>query len=64
MDTRPRTEDIDGWIGAGTAALGIRIDPAWRAEIRRQVETNLLHGARVTAFRLDDEAEPAPVFEA
>ena len=55
---------LDQIIDAAAAALGIAIDPAWKAAIRSNLEVTLRHAAAVDAFALDDEAEPAPVFEA
>ena len=56
--------DLDRLIDAGTALLGIPVDPAWREAIRANLEVTLRLAATVDAFPLPDEAEPAPVFRA
>jgi hypothetical protein len=53
---------MDALIDAGTALLGIPIDPDWRPAIRAHLEVTLRHAALVGAFALDDEADPAPVY--
>ncbi|MBM3526789.1 MAG: DUF4089 domain-containing protein [Alphaproteobacteria bacterium] len=66
---KPRTpqaggEPLDALIAAGARSLGLKIDRRWMAEIRNQLTVTLRHGASVAEFRLLDDAEPAPVFEA
>jgi len=60
------TEDdgLDALIDAGTALLGIAVAPEWREQIRLHLEISLRHAARVAAFPLPDETDPAPVFRA
>ena len=57
-------DPLDALIEAGTALLGIPVDPAWHESIRFNLEVTLRHAAAVEAFQLPDEAEPAPVFRA
>ena len=56
--------ELDALIDAGTACLGIPIDPAWHAAIRANLAVTLRFAALVEAHPLPDEAEPAPVFRA
>ena len=56
--------ELDNWIDAGTALLGIAVQPEWRAAIRLHLGITLGHANTVLAFRLPDEADPAPVFHA
>lgn len=44
--------------------LGLIIAPEWRAEVRGHLVVMLRLAGQVTAFPLDDAAEPAPVFVA
>ncbi len=53
---------LDDVIEESARSLGIKIDKAWKPAIRANLQVTLRHGAFVTAFTLDDEAEPAPVF--
>jgi hypothetical protein len=57
-------DDLNAMIDAGTVALGIAIDPAWRETIRESLAVTLRLAALVDEFPLHDEAEPAPVFRA
>ncbi len=57
-------QELDAAIDASTLVLGIPIQPEWRAEIRLHLALSLDHGAALAAFRLPDEADPAPVFRA
>lgn len=56
--------DIETFIDAGVALLGIPIDPAWRPAIVANLEVTLRLAAAVGSFPLPDEADPAPVFRA
>jgi hypothetical protein len=55
---------LDALIDAGTAVLGIPLQPAWRSAIRMHLAISLGHAATVLEFPLPDEADPAPVFRA
>ncbi len=54
--------ELDAYMDASTAVLGIAIDPAWRDAVRANLALSLRMAAVVAAFPLEDEAEPAPVF--
>ena len=56
--------EFDALIDAGSAVLGIPIQPAWRAAIRLHLGITFGHADTVMAFELPDEADPAPVFRA
>jgi hypothetical protein len=56
--------ELDAWIDAGTALLGIPIQPEWRAAIRLHLTITFGHTDTVQAFELPDDADPAPVFRA
>jgi hypothetical protein len=59
-----KTDSIDALIVSGAEALGLPIDPAWRRAVKFNLQLLLNHAARVDAFALPDDAEPAPVFHA
>jgi hypothetical protein len=56
--------DLDAYIDVAAAALKLTIDPAWKPEVRANLEVTLRLAAVVTDFPLPDAAEPAPVYEA
>ncbi len=57
-------DDVDKLIDAGTALLGIPIEPEWREAIRANLIVTLRLADTVDKFPLSDEADPAPVFRA
>ncbi len=60
-----RDEDvIEDLMVASAQALGLTIDPAWRKGVEFHLRLVLGHAARVDAFKLPDDAEPAPIFHA
>jgi hypothetical protein len=56
--------ELDAFMDASAVALGLAIDPAWRAAVRANLAVTFRMGGLVLDFALDDEADPAPVFEA
>lgn len=56
--------DLDTFITANAAALGLTISPEWRDAVRANLVVTLRMGAMVDSFPLEDELEPAPVFAA
>ena len=60
--TKPRP--LDQYILGAAKALELKIDPAWMPSVRANLDVTLKMGALVASFRLADEAEPAPVYEA
>jgi hypothetical protein len=57
-------EFLEALVAASTQALGLSVDPTWRDGVKFHLRLLLDHAARVDAFALADEAEPAPVFHA
>lgn len=55
---------LDEFIVAAAAALSLPLEQAWKPAVKANLEVTLRHAAMVTAFKLPDDAEPAPVFEA
>jgi 1-carboxybiuret hydrolase subunit AtzG-like protein len=61
----PKPSDvIDTLVAANAQALSLRIDPAWRASVKRNLHVILTHAALVDQFPLSDDIEQAPVFRA
>jgi 1-carboxybiuret hydrolase subunit AtzG-like protein len=58
------TDSLDDYIDAAAEALKIQIDATWKPAVRSNLEVVLQHAAKVDAFPLPDDAEPAPVFKA
>lgn len=58
------SDPLDAYIEAAAAALKIPIEPAWKGEIRANLEVTLRLAALVAEKELPDDAEPAPVFQA
>jgi hypothetical protein len=56
--------DLDAFIDASSAVLGLTIAPEWRAAVRANLAITFRLGSLVEEFELPDEAEPAPVFMA
>jgi hypothetical protein len=54
--------DLDPFIDAGAAVLGIPARPEWRDSIRLHLGLSFDFGRLLLDFPLPDEAEPAPVF--
>lgn len=60
----PQHDAIDALVAASAQALGLTIDPAWEASVKSNLQLIFSHAARVDAFPLADETEPAPIFHA
>jgi Protein of unknown function (DUF4089) len=54
--------ELDEFITAGAALLGVPIAPEWQPAIRMHMAASLIHAAMVVEFLLPDDAEPAAVF--
>lgn len=59
-----KDDPIDALVDAGTQALALPIEAAWKPAIKANLQVTLRLGASVAEFELPDEAEPSPVFEA
>jgi hypothetical protein len=58
------SSDLDVWLDANAALLGITVAPEWRETIRVHLRITRDMAQRVLEFPLPDEADPAPVFRA
>jgi Protein of unknown function (DUF4089) len=56
------THDLDAWLDANAALLGIAVAPEWREAVRLHLRITRDMAQRVLDFQLPDEADPAPVF--
>jgi hypothetical protein len=56
--------DLDAWLDANAALLGIPISPDWRDTVRLHLGITRDHAQRVMEFTMPDDADPAPVFRA
>jgi Protein of unknown function (DUF4089) len=59
-----KPDPINTLIAASAEALALPLDPAWRDSVAFNVRLILSHAAKVEAFPLPDDSEPAPVFHA
>jgi RNAse (barnase) inhibitor barstar len=57
-------DPLDDLIDAAARALELPIEHEWKAAVKTNLQVTLRHGALVVAFKLPDEAEPAPVYVA
>ena len=55
---------LDDFIVAAAAALKLPLDEAWKPAVKANLAVTLKHAATVEEFKLPDDAEPAPIFEA
>jgi hypothetical protein len=55
---------LDAMIDAAAELLDLEIDSAWKPAVRGNLKVTLALAALVAEFKLPDEIEPAPVFEA
>jgi hypothetical protein len=53
---------IGALVSAGAQALGLTLDPAWRAGVRLNLQLILRHGAVVEGFRLPTTPNPRIFF--
>jgi Protein of unknown function (DUF4089) len=58
------TDDLDAWLDANAALLGIAVAPAWRDAVRLHLRITRDMAQQVLDFQLPDDADPAPVFHA
>jgi hypothetical protein len=56
------SDELDVWLDANAALLGITVAPEWRDAVRLHLGITRSMAERVMAFPLPDEADPAPVF--
>jgi hypothetical protein len=60
----PTDADLEAYVDASAAVLGLTIAPEWRAAVRANLAVTFRFAGVVAEFDLPDEAEPAPVFTA
>jgi hypothetical protein len=60
----PKPDHLDAYIDAAAQALGIPVQPEWKAAVRANLEVTFKLAALVGEKELPDDAEPAPVFTA
>jgi hypothetical protein len=58
------TDDLDAWLDASAAVLGLAVAPEWREAVRLHLRITRDLAQRVLEFQLSDDADPAPVFRA
>ena len=58
------SDDLDTWLDANAALLGIQIAPEWRDAVRQHLRITRDIAQLVLEFPLPDEADPAPIFRA
>ena len=57
-------DELDDWLDATAALLGIAVAPEWRQSVRLHLRLTRDMAERVAEFPLPDEAEPAAVSRA
>jgi 1-carboxybiuret hydrolase subunit AtzG-like len=57
-------DSLDDFVTAAAAALGLPLQPEWRAAVKANLDVTLKYAALVAEFELRDDAEPAPIFKA
>jgi len=55
---------LEKFAETAAVALGLPLEPEWKAAVVANLDVTFRHAENVAAFRLSDEAEPAPVFKA
>jgi hypothetical protein len=58
------SDPTDDMVDAAAKLLGIPLDPAWKPEVKTQLEVILRHARTVAEFPLPEDIEPAPAFRA
>ncbi len=54
---------LESFIDAGAALNGLTVDPAYRTGVRIHLNAVTNAAKLVLAFKVEDEAEPGPVFK-
>ena len=60
----PKQDFIESLVVANAQALGLTLDPSWKAGVKFNLQLILRHAALVDEFPLPDDIEPAPIFHA
>jgi Protein of unknown function (DUF4089) len=61
---RKKPEALAAIVAAGSKAMALPIEPAWKATIKLNLHLLFTHAGLVDEFSLPDDSEPAPVFRA
>jgi Protein of unknown function (DUF4089) len=61
---RKKPETLAAIVAAGSNAMALPIEPAWKATIKLNLHLLFTHAGLVDEFSLPDDSEPAPVFRA
>ena len=56
--------ELEAFMDASAAVLGLHIEPGWRDPVRANLAFTFRLGRQILALEIPDEAEPAPVFRA
>ena len=59
-----KDDELDAYVAAAAGMLDLTIEPEWLPQVRAALAGTNAAATLVAAFALDDEAEPAAVFEA
>ena len=57
------SDSLDDYIDTVSAAMGLAIDPSWKASVRANLDVTLKMARLVQEFPLPDEIEPANIYE-
>lgn len=55
---------LDDLVDAAARALDLKLEPAWKAAVKTNLEITLRLAGLFADFPLPDDAEPAPIFSA
>jgi hypothetical protein len=64
---RPRAKQasrdpLDDFVEAAARALDLKLEPAWKAAVKTNLDITLRLAGLFADFPLPDDAEPAPIF--
>lgn len=58
------TDPLNDLIDAMARMLALPLDPAWKPDVRANLEVTFKQAALVAEFELPDDAEPVSIFKA
>ncbi len=64
MSSAPPDNDWSEFAATEAAVMDLEIDTDWMPAVIANLKATAAHARRVLDFPLDDQTEPAPVFEA
>jgi hypothetical protein len=59
-----RRDPLEDFVQGAAHALDLKLEPAWKAAVKTNLEITLHLASLFADFPLPDDAEPAPVFSA